>query len=175
MTNDRWLVLPLLTSLSLGVGACGSSTTPLDNPSVATETVTLTDSMYSDTVWSVPVGSGPFVSFNARVATIPFSAITPDVAANGLVLVYINTDTLADSAQWTPLPYNISLNYLETFTYAYSAGQVQIAVYTSETNIDVFPPDVYALTLPTTEFKIVVASGSPLADRHLFATAGGGR
>jgi hypothetical protein len=127
--------------------------------------------MYHDTVWTVPVSSGPFATFNARVATIEFPAITSAIAANGLVLVYMSTDSTADSTNaWTPLPLSVGFDYLETFTYAYAAGQLQIGFYASATNIDISPPDVYAVTMPTEEFKIILASGSGaalLAERHV--------
>jgi hypothetical protein len=173
MTDDRSLLLALAVSLGLAVVACGgsSSTGPLNNASVVTDTMTLVDSMYHDTVWTVPIASGPFATFNARVATIDIPAITPAIAANGLVLVYISTDSTADSTNaWTPLPLSVAFDYLETFTYAYAAGQLQIAVYASPTNIDISPPDVYLETIPTEEFKIILASGSAaalLAERHV--------
>jgi hypothetical protein len=173
MTNDRSLLLALAVSLGLTVAACGgsSSTGPLNNASVVTDTITLVDSMYHDTVWTVPVSSGPFATFNARVATIEFPAITSAIAANGLVLVYMSTDSTADSTNaWTPLPLSVGFDYLETFTYAYAAGQLQIVFYASATNIDISPPDVYAVTMPTEEFKIILASGSGaalLAEHHV--------
>ena len=173
MTNDRSLLLALAVSLGLTVAACGgsSSTGPLNNASVVTDTITLVDSMYHDTVWTVPVSSGPFATFNARVATIEFPAITSAIAANGLVLVYMSTDSTADSTNaWTPLPLSVGFDYLETFTYAYATGQLQIVFYASATNIDISPPDVYAVTMPTEEFKIILASGSGaalLAERHV--------
>jgi hypothetical protein len=172
MTNDRRLALVLSASLGLGAAACGgsSSSGPLNNASVVTDTVTLTDSMYKDSSWNVLVGDGPFAIFAARVATIPAPAITQAIADNGLVLVYINTDTSADSAAvWTPLPYTIGLNYLETFTYAYEAGEIKIGLYVSETDVDIGASNVYFLTIPTATFKVVVASGSAgglLANRH---------
>lgn len=87
------------------------------------------------------------------------------------MLVYISTDSTADStSEWTPLPVSVAFDYLETFTYAYAAGQIQIAVYASPTNIDISPPDLYLQTMPTEEFKIIVASGAAgtlLAERHI--------
>jgi hypothetical protein len=173
MTNNRPLLLALVVSLGLAVAACSgsSSTGPLNNASVVTDTFTLVDSMYRDTVWTVPVGSGPFATFNARVATIGIPDITSAIAADGLVLVYMSTDSTADSTnEWTPLPLSVSFDYLQTFTYAYTAGQVQIAFYESETNIEIPAPNVYEVIVPTQEFKIVVASGSAgalLAERHV--------
>jgi hypothetical protein len=161
MTNDRRLALALSALLALAVTACGGSSGPLNNPSVVTDIVTLKDSMYNDSTWDIPIGNGPIGTFQARVATIPVSAITPAIANNGLVLVYVNTDTVADSAAvWTLLPYSVGLDYLETFSYAYSPGQIKIGFYATATSLDFCAPDVYLTTVPTTDFKIVIASGS---------------
>lgn len=172
MLDDRRTVAALIASLSLGVAACGSSSTaPLNSPSVVTDTVTLIDSMYNDSVWTVLLGSNPNVLFNARVATIAATAITPAIAANGLVLVYMNIAVSPDSAaQWMPLPYSVGTLYLQTFTYAYSAGEIKIGYYLSTTDSNFGTPNVYGLIVPTAQFKIVVASGSAgslLADRQI--------
>jgi hypothetical protein len=161
MTNERRLVLALSALLALAVTACGGSSGPLNNPSVVTALVALKDSMYNDSTWDIPIGNGPIGTFRARVATIPVSAITPAIADNGLVLVYVNTDTVTDSAAvWTPLPYSVGLDYLETFTYAYSPGQIKIGFYTTSTSLNFPAPDSYLMTVPTSDFKIVIASGS---------------
>lgn len=172
MVNDRRIVLALFASLGLGAAAAcgGSSTGPLNTASVVTDTITLTDSMYDDSIWNVPVGSGPFAPFNARVATIIAPEITQAIAVNGLVLVYVNADTSADSTdEWMPLPFSVGTLYLQTFTYAYAPGVVKVGFYLSPTDATFGTPNVYGLTVPTERFKIVIGSGSAgegLAERR---------
>ena len=85
---------------------------------VDTFTVTNTQWLFNSQ-YSLETSPGSYTEYFTRYYDAVDSAITADILATGMVLVYFNPNPLVSATHWTPLPYEF-LDGSESFTCNYA-------------------------------------------------------
>ena len=130
---------------------------------VSSGTFTIAPTAYTNGFWHFGVAGGTQAN-PAKIATVAIPAITSAIVSNGAVFVYLRTPTTPTGAadHWTLLPFHqggFGGGYLVSIKAAVRAGEIRIG-YAHETTGATTAPDVYAVTLPTYEFKWVAIEGT---------------
>lgn len=130
---------------------------------ISSGTFTVAPSAYTNGFWHLPVAGGTQAN-PAKVATVSIPAITSDILSSGAVFVYLRTPSTPVGApdHWTLLPFHqggFGGGYLVSIKAAVRAGEIRIG-YAHETTGAVTAPDVYAVSLPTLEFRWVAIEGT---------------
>ncbi|HEX6944394.1 MAG TPA: hypothetical protein VF128_15805 [Gemmatimonadaceae bacterium] len=174
-----------LLFLLVGIVACEGDAGPAGPPgedgaaNIASGTFTVAPSAYVNGFWHFPVDGGTQAN-PAKVATISIPAITSDILANGVVLVYLRIPSTPVGAadQWTLLPFHqggFGGGYLVSIKAGVKAGEIRIG-YSHETTGPTTAPNVYTATLPTYEFRWVAIEGTVgAAVSRMVATPESGR
>lgn len=156
--------LLLIIALSGCEGDAGPAGPPGDDgtANVASGTFSVAPSAYANGFWHFPVAGGTQAN-PAKVATVSVPAITSSVLTSGAVLVYLRTPSTPTGTadHWTLLPFHqggFGGGYLVSLKAAVRAGEIRIG-YAHETTGATVAPDVYAVTLPTFEFRWVAIEG----------------
>ena len=140
---------------------------------VSSGTFTVSPQQYTNDFWYFPVAGGTQAN-PAKVATVAVPAITNTVLSSGAVFVYLRIPTTSVGAadHWTLLPFHqggFGGGYLTSIKAAVREGQIRIG-YVHESTSSAAPPDVYALTLPTYEFRWVTVEGTPVTSLSALAS-----
>jgi hypothetical protein len=130
---------------------------------VLSGTFTVAPSAYTNGFWHFPVAGGTQAN-PAKVATVSVPAITSTVLASGAVFVYLRVPSSPTGASdhWTLLPFHqggFGGGYLVSIKAAVRTGEIRIG-YAHETTGASTAPDVYAVTLPSYEFRWVAIEGA---------------
>jgi hypothetical protein len=129
---------------------------------VDTFTVTNAQWLYNSQ-YSLETSPGSYTEYFTRYYDATDSAITADILATGMVLVYFNPNPLVSTAHWTLLPYQF-LDGSESFTYNYafetSRDQVELEFFFGTLNNGTPTPVLSTYDIPTFQFKIVTVSGT---------------
>jgi hypothetical protein len=155
--------------LIAGLAACEGDAGPAGPPgedgaaNVLSGTFTVAPAAYTNGFWHFPVAGGTQAN-PAKVATVSIPAITNEILTNGAVFVYLRTPSTPVGAldHWTLLPFHqggFGGGYLVSIKSAVRAGEIRIG-YAHETTGPTTAPDVYAVTLPTYEFRWVAIQGT---------------
>jgi len=100
------------------------------NADVMVDTFSLTGAQFAWNSWYTFASSnGSYTEYFTRYHDCPFSAVTADVLASGMVLAYFVPDTASYPNQWVPLPYTfLAFNsaFYYNFVYQTSVGSVRI-------------------------------------------------
>lgn len=160
----------LAMALLCSIVACEGETGPAGPPgadgalNVSTGTFTVAPNQYTNGFWHFSVAGGTQAN-PAKVATVAVPAITSSILSTGAVLVYLRIPTTSIGAadHWTLLPFHqggFNGGYLVSIKAAVRVGEIRIG-YVHESTATTAPPDVYALTLPSYEFRWVAIEGLP--------------
>jgi hypothetical protein len=166
-TQMRLSILFLV--LTSGVSGCVGDAGPAGPPgvdgaaNVSSGTFTVAPSVFSNGFWHMPVSGGTQAN-PAKVATVSVPAITNGILASGAVLVYLRVPSTptGPADHWTLLPFHqggFGGGYLVSIKAAVRAGEIRIG-YAHETTGPTTAPDVYAVSLPTFEFRWAAIEGS---------------
>ena len=155
--------------LIAGLAACDGEAGPAGPPgedgvaNVLSGTFSVAPASYTNGFWHFSIAGGTQAN-PAKVATVAVPAITSDILQNGAVFVYMRTPSTPTGAadHWTLLPFHqggFGGGYLVSIKAAVRAGEIRIG-YAHETTGATTAPDVYAVTLPTYEFRWVAIDGA---------------
>ena len=137
---------------------------PTGNANVLVDTFTVTNTQWLyNSQYSLETSPGSYTEYFTRYYDAVDSAITADILATGMVLVYFNPNPIVSATQWTLLPYQF-LDGSESFTYNYafetSLDQVQLEFFFGTLNNGTPTPVLSTYDIPTLQFKIVAVSGT---------------
>jgi hypothetical protein len=141
---------------------------PAGNANVKTEMFTLTNASWlNNSSYSISTNnSGGVASYTSRYVDHSNTLISADLLKSGMVLVYFNP-VASDTQQWQPLPFSFtdaSGGFNRNYAYQTSAGKVRLHFYFAK--LTGTPPDLNTFIIPTTQFKIVVVTGTLMSAIH---------
>ncbi|MDN5289229.1 MAG: hypothetical protein JWR38_5503 [Mucilaginibacter sp.] len=133
-------------------------------------TLTNTDWLYSSSYNLSTGNNGVTEGYTSRYIDQSNTLITADLLKSGMVLVYFNP-IASNTAQWQPLPFSFtdtSGGFTRNYAYETAVGRVRFHFYFVK--LTGTPPDLSAFIIPTTQYKVVVVSGtltSSLKQSHI--------
>jgi hypothetical protein len=136
---------------------------PQGNANVFTDTFTVRNKDWLSTsdYWYT---ANPSISVGAvtRYHDQPFSKVTNDILATGVVMVFF-ASSVVDSFQWTPLPFQFpgyNINYYYNYAFETMPAKVRLHYFYTTNTIGFTLPDIRADSLAPHKFKIVAISGT---------------
>jgi hypothetical protein len=106
---------------------------------------------------------GSWTSYFTRYVEIPVAEITPDIIANGAVLV--SFEARPGFGNWTPLPFqfvDFNAAYIFNVVYEVSEGVVRLHFFYMLNSPGATIPDLETAVIPTYTFKYTVIEGTAL-------------
>lgn len=136
---------------------------PQGNANVMVDTFTLTTSQFTWNSWYAYASSdGSYTEYFTRYHDCPFSAVTADVLASGMVLAYFTPDPANSPNQWAPLPYTFLAfggAFYYNFVYQTSVGSVRIHYFYTANGSGSAPTTLATDAIATRRYKLVAVSG----------------
>ena len=142
---------------------------PAGNSDVSAAVFTINSSDWDEHPgdYEVTGNYGP-TSFPAKMFDYSDPRITTAVLSGGLVLVYFQSDPANKPLQWSPIPFSL-LGYYNAgynYNYAYETYEGGVRLYFFLTKVTSDPPDLLYYSVPTAQFKVVVATGNMATAMH---------
>ena len=166
----RALLVILMTVALLLVAGCEGEQGPTGpsgadgNANVVTGTISPTSAEWLwQGLYIFQTTPGSWTSYFTRYVEIPVAEITPDIIANGAVLV--SFEARPGFGNWTPLPFqfvDFSAAYIFNVVYEVSEGMVRLHFFYMLNYLGAATPDLETAAIPTYTFKYTVIEGTAL-------------
>ena len=166
----RVLFVFLMTAAVLLAAGCEGEQGPTGpsgtdgNANVLTGTISPTNAEWlNGGAYSLQTTPGSWTSYFTRYVAIPVAEITPDIIANGAVLV--SFEAHPGSGKWTPLPFQFvehNAGYIITIVNEVIEGEVRLHYFNMLNSAGVTPPILADVMIPTYTFKYTVIEGNAL-------------
>ena len=163
----RALIVVLMTAAVLLAAGCEGEqgpTGPGGNANVVTGTISPTNEEWLwQGLYGFQITPGSWMGYFTRYVDIPVAEITPDIIANGAVLVFFEAHP--GSGNWTPLPFQFvapGREYIINIVYEVMEGMVRLHYFNMANSPGVTLPNLETALIPTYTFKYTVIEGTAL-------------
>jgi hypothetical protein len=166
----RVLFVFLMTAAVLLAAGCEGEQGPTGpsgddgNANVVTGTISPTNAEWLwQGLYFFQTTPGSWTSYFTRYVEIPVAEITPDIIANGAVLV--SFEARPGFGNWTPLPFqfvDFNAAYIYNVVYEVSEGVVRLHFFYMLNSPGATIPDLETAAIPTYTFKYTVIEGTAL-------------
>jgi hypothetical protein len=137
---------------------------PTGNANVLVDTFTVTNTQWLyNAQYSLETSPGSYTEYFTRYYDATDSAVTADILATGMVLVYFTPNPIVSTTQWISLPYqftDFSGSFAYNYAYETSVDHVALEFFFVTLNSTNPTPSLSTFDIPTFQFKIVAVSGT---------------
>ena len=151
------------TGASGATGPAGP-TGPKGNANVLVDTFTLVNTQWIwNSQYSLETSPGSYTEYFTRYYTATVPAVTQGVLDSGMVLGFMVANPLANTVNWSPLPFQFldgSTDFYYVFAFQTYVGKVELDYFFQQINSSATLPVLSTYKIPTYQFKLVVITGS---------------